>query len=108
MLTIKTNYSIKVINDATYSLKSADNIHQYDREYILEEGYFSSKYGIFVESNDSKFYSCIILVTGGATGPSNNSVIIKNDTLFLAYVQDKKLQTIEKAIGSKLTKMRLK
>lgn len=73
-------------DDQAYSLKSVDNVHIYDREYLFadEDSYLSSKHGISVNSPSGESYSCILLASGGVSGVHEHSALIHEDRCIVA------------------------
>ncbi len=79
MLILKNDkYEFVMRDDSTYSLKSVDNPHVYNREYLFaeEETHVSSKHGIVINSQNGESYSCILLAGGGASSVHKNSALI--------------------------------
>ncbi|NND98756.1 MAG: hypothetical protein HKN47_15655 [Pirellulaceae bacterium] len=95
------NYAITIENDSDYSVGSADNVRQYDREIALDatSGYTTtSRHAITVFDGDRILTSVILLAGGGASGVHEHSAIVVDDTCFVAvgpYVVSLSIPTLE-------------
>ena len=84
MTTSFKEYTIDIVDDANYTLGSADNSHTYDRVYFEETEYRpTSKHGIRITRDGQSVASAIICENGGATGIHDNSFIITGDVLLI-------------------------
>lgn len=80
-----TKYEIEVFNEDTYDIGSADNARKYLKEYLFAEQYFYSPMcGILCDSYNGEHYSCLILAGGAYSTVDEESVIVFDDTLFVA------------------------
>jgi hypothetical protein len=82
------NYSIKLINDDSYSYGSADNKIVYNNEFVVGDN-ITTKHGIIIEKNDREVASIIILADSGATGIHKNCYQIIDHKMLLcvsAYI----------------------
>jgi hypothetical protein len=79
------NLTIKVLDEPTYKLGSADNNFNYSKHYFGDGAtkYPTSKHGIKIYQDDQIIDSCIIIGSGGATGIHKNSSLLDNDQLLL-------------------------
>jgi hypothetical protein len=66
-----------------YTPRSEDNLRKYTKEYWLTE-YVSNFYGVIVGSLDEPIFSCVLATCGGPTDPTDQSVLIHDDSLYLA------------------------
>ena len=99
MTTSFKEYTIDIVDDANYTLGSADNSHTYDRVYFEKTEYRpTSKHGIRITRDGQSVASAIICENGGATGIHDNSFIITGDVLLICCsdaVYSFKLPTLE-------------
>jgi hypothetical protein len=67
------NYSIKMLDEPTYTFGSVDNINSYEQEYVLTDGSdtVTSKHGIVVGSA-----SAVLGASGGCSTVHKNSLVI--------------------------------
>lgn len=82
------DYIIDLINDANYTINSADNITSYQIEYFdgtnMEDRFYpTSKHGIRIIKDDLEINSAIICEIGTGTTIHENSFVINNDTILI-------------------------
>ena len=79
-------FEIDIIDESMYSLNSADNVRQYDIEYILGENYGTTpRFGIYVKNKEAKENKCFILGNRiGSSTPHEKSAIVVDDHLYIA------------------------
>jgi hypothetical protein len=82
----KDRYKVIISNDDTYNSGSADNLHSYDKEYLLGEDFYrpSSQHSVTIRTEGSVVSSCILAAVGGATGIHEHSAIICKDSCIIA------------------------
>ena len=99
-------YRIELIDESNFSEGSADNLFDYEQQYVNEEGYqFTSQVGIRLYQNDKLYKSAIVKSTGGASGIHETSQIVKDNNLticcaksvFNLSIPDLKLNWLTKA-----------
>ncbi|WP_051313469.1 hypothetical protein [Sporocytophaga myxococcoides] len=81
-------YTIKIVDDSSYTLKSVDNKSSYDFEYfegmaIKDRVHPSSKHGVRVYKDGKELTSAIISEIGGATTIHHNSAVVKGNSLVI-------------------------
>ena len=77
---------IRIVNEPTYTLGSADNIRDYECESRLDSGEYSpsSLHGVAVIADDAKVASHLVATSGGATGIHDNSAVVVDERCILA------------------------
>lgn len=77
---------IEISNDSPYTSESADNLRQYQHEYILGRvEHVSSRHAVVVVDDwGSEVTSCILLAGGGASGIHEHSAIIQDKRCLIA------------------------
>ena len=86
MKTLKFDiYDIELINDSTYTIGSADNNFNYDFVYHDNESleYRPFNHGVKLYKDGQLIKSAVVCAVGGATGISENSVIIDQDNILI-------------------------
>ncbi|MDB5235475.1 MAG: hypothetical protein JWR44_2468 [Hymenobacter sp.] len=86
MLNFQYNgFVVRVFNDSTYSVDSADNNSCYSRCYFGNAGreFPVSKHGIAVLKNEAEITNCVIIGAGGATGVHEGSAILASNKLLV-------------------------
>jgi hypothetical protein len=78
-------FTLTILNEFTYSPGSVDNVRRYEREYDFSGEYRpSSRHGLICQQPDGTKHSCILLASRGATGVHEHSVVVVNETCFVA------------------------
>ncbi len=82
------DYTIDIIDDPNYSLKSADNAVSYDIEHFdgrtnTDRVYPTSKHGFRVSKDGKELTSAIICETGAGTTIHENSVLVMSDSIIV-------------------------
>ena len=79
------HFEIEVIDESSYDSSSSKNSRQYAKEYLLGKNFGNaSRYGVSVKSIDGSINSCVILANGGISNIHTNSVVVMNESLFVA------------------------
>jgi hypothetical protein len=78
-------YEIEIINEPTYTTGSADNNFNYDFVYHDTDSleYNSSNHGLKLYKDGQLIKSAIVCASAGATGISDNSVIIDQNNILI-------------------------
>src|SRR4051794_24440645 len=86
MLFKAKKYALELVNEATYTPGSADNVRSYAREYDFTGAAYrpSSRHGLVLREGGIVRRSCILLAGGGASGVHEHSVAVVDDTCFVA------------------------
>ena len=80
MIIESAEYTLTIIQEPYYAVGSSDNLNSYSNEYDLGDGYKPvAIYGLRSETGSS----CVLLAAGGATSVSEQSVVIKNTTVWV-------------------------
>ncbi|MHC5058530.1 MAG: hypothetical protein ACYTKD_28055 [Planctomycetota bacterium] len=75
--------SVRIVDEATYTRGSADNLRQYELEYgSLEE--FTSSHGVSSRTPDETEYCCVLLACGGPTSVHEHSAVAVGDLVCVA------------------------
>ena len=83
-MNIIEKYKIEIYSDETYENGSADNINNYDFEYLeVEDKYNSTFVGVKIYENEELKRSTIIGSEGGNTGINENSKIIEQNRILI-------------------------
>ena len=84
-VTIKfKEYTVDIIDEPTFSIRSADNLFIYDKVYFDNAEYQpTSKHGIRVGRHGKTIQSALICETGGPTVVHENSFIISGCALLI-------------------------
>ena len=77
---------IRILNEPTYTLGSADNVRDYEFESRLDSGEYSpsSVHGVAVIADDVIVASHLVATSGGATGVHDSSAVVLDDRCILA------------------------
>jgi len=77
-------YRIELIDESNYSSNSADNLFQYQQQYVNEQEFQpSTQIGIKLYDGESMLSNAIIQSTGGGSGIHQTSQIITNDRIII-------------------------
>ena len=77
-------YIIEIFTDETYEVDSAENINEYDFEYLEAENEYNSTFvGIKLYENEELKKSILIGSEGGNTGINENSKIIEENRVII-------------------------
>jgi hypothetical protein len=77
-------YIIEIFTDETYKVDSAENINEYDFEYLEAENEYNSTFvGIKLYENEELKKSILIGSEGGNTGINENSKIIEENRVII-------------------------
>jgi hypothetical protein len=77
-------FALTLLDDSTYTARSADNVQQYDREYCLVKEYRPvSKYGLVCREPEGATHSCILLAGGGVSRVHEHSAVVVNGSCFV-------------------------
>ena len=77
-------FALTLLDDPTYTARSADNVQQYDREYCLVKEYRPvSKYGLVCREPEGATHSCILLAGGGVSRVHEHSAVVVNGSCFV-------------------------
>ena len=78
------NYTVLLIDETNYSLNSVYNSRSYSSEYLFTDNQEnSSKHGLLVQDKSGNNYNCI-LIADGASLVHENSLVIVDDSCFVA------------------------
>ena len=77
-------YTVDIIDESTFNVRSTDNLFIYDKVYFDDAEYQpTSKHGIRVSRNGQTIRSVLICETGGPTAVYENSFIISGYALLI-------------------------
>ena len=78
---------IEITDDTTYKIGSTDSNFLYDFVYLDEQAnvYQSSKHAIKIFRNGQLIKSAIVCAVGGSTTIHDNSAVVKDCNLYVAY-----------------------
>ncbi len=77
-------YIIEIFTDETYEVDSAENINEYDFEYLEADNKYNSTFiGIKLYENEELKKSILIGSEGGNTGINENSKIIEENRILI-------------------------
>ena len=77
-------YKVEIFTDETYEIGSADNINNYDFEYLEPENKSNSTFvGVKIYENEELNKSILIGSEGGNTGINENSKIIEENRILI-------------------------
>ncbi len=77
-------YKVEIFTDETYEIGSANNINNYDFEYLEPENKYNSTFvGLKIYENEELNKSILIGSEGGNTGINENSKIIEENRILI-------------------------
>jgi hypothetical protein len=104
---VHNEYSIKIFSDELYSLKSTDNVHNYNFKYgdftdINNDNFFyAPKYGVIIKDNMGFEKSAVLFPDSGTGGsPYEKSALIDNDNLLITAGDC--IQTIDEKLRAEM------
>ncbi|MEM7184947.1 MAG: hypothetical protein AAF518_28900 [Spirochaetota bacterium] len=75
------NFTIKIYEDPTYALNSADNLYSYNLVYADSTEYYSNRAIVIYQQDEDDFTNSAIILNSGFSGTV--SYILEKDRLFL-------------------------
>jgi hypothetical protein len=80
------SFELELVDESTYTSRSADNIRTYAREHDFTDNAHrpSSRHGLVLSEGGVVRQCCILLAGGGASGVHEHSVVIVGSTCFVA------------------------
>ena len=86
MLIPHGEYLLRIVNDPNYTLRSVDNLRNYERVSCLGEGgsYLSSGHAVVVERDEEEIASHLLVADGGASGVHPHCALVHNRRVYLA------------------------
>jgi hypothetical protein len=78
-------YKLELLDEATYTRASADNVRSYGREHVFGDPTLTtSRHGVVVRAGGRADHSCMLLASGGTTGVHERSALVVGDRCFVA------------------------
>ncbi len=77
-------YEVELIDEPWYTIGSAANARDYNREYLFCEEHPSSKHGVICRQGNSNRGSAVLLAGGGATGIHDHSLLALTQHVYVA------------------------
>ena len=78
------SYTVTITHEQGYTPGSADNVHTFDKEYLLDSGPFVSMHAIRCAAASGDDHSCILAANGGSTTVHAHSAIVREGRLYVA------------------------
>jgi hypothetical protein len=76
---------IELVNECTYTLRSADNVRSYDHDYLLGDLHkLYSRHGVILREDEETRASCILLAGGAFSSIHEHSGVIVGNCLYVA------------------------
>jgi hypothetical protein len=75
---------LELVNEATFTPRSTDNVRSYNREYVLDVRGGSSRHGIVCRSMERVLGSAIVIAGGGCSGVHPRSMIARRRRCYIA------------------------
>jgi hypothetical protein len=76
-------YELELLDEPTYTSRSADNLRSYAREYVFGDA-ITSRHGVLLRQAGGGEHSCMVSASGGVTAVHEHSAVIVESCSFLA------------------------